>query len=546
MRKAVVAIRKFAIFCHRWMGVMFCLLFAWWFVSGIFMMYTDFPGVTQKERLARAQPINGSIIRVSPKEAWGKLGLQGAPASAQLAMFDGRPVYRFTVGGGRAGGGRGRGRGGRGGNTVVYADDATVQRGYSSALLLRIASEWAGMSAGTAKVREVTATDQWTVGGALRNLRPLWKYTFPDGQQVYVNGNTGAVAQYTTTRSRLLAELGPIPHWLYYTPLRVQQKLWTEIVIWTSGVATFVALLGLVVGIWMYSPSKRYRFRGNPAGVPYTGQKRLHMILGLFFGIVACTWAFSGMLSMDPFPSLVERGSGAGAPAARQINAALRPGDFHLEDYAAKTPQVALAETEGLGVRELTFTSFNGAPIYMATTGAGDTRIIPIYGVPRTAFTKERIFDIVEKAVAPAEVVEKTLLTQYDLYYLDRDRERPLPVLLVRIGDADHSRFYIDQRTGQIVAQHSDQSSFTTRWLYHGLHSLNFPWLYNYRPAWDIVVLILMLGGLAVCVTSVIVAGQVLGRKARSIRKLYGQARPVAGSRLAGQSRTARLTEANP
>ena len=50
-----------------------------------------------------------------------------------------------------------------------------------------------------------------------------------------------------------------------------------------------------------------------------------------------------------------------------------------------------------------------------------------------------------------------------------------------------------------------------SRWLYHGLHSLDFPWLYNYRPLWDIVVITFMLGGTALCVTSLILAWRVLG-----------------------------------
>jgi hypothetical protein len=45
------------------------------------------------------------------------------------------------------------------------------------------------------------------------------------------------------------------------------------------------------------------------------------------------------------------------------------------------------------------------------------------------------------------------------------------------------------------------------------LHSLDFPWLYNYRPAWDIVVITFMVGGTALCVTSLILAWRVLGRK---------------------------------
>ena len=52
-----------------------------------------------------------------------------------------------------------------------------------------------------------------------------------------------------------------------------------------------------------------------------------------------------------------------------------------------------------------------------------------------------------------------------------------------------------------------------SRWLYHGLHSLDFPWLYKYRPLWDIVVITLMLGGTAVCVTSLMLAWRVLARK---------------------------------
>ena len=52
-----------------------------------------------------------------------------------------------------------------------------------------------------------------------------------------------------------------------------------------------------------------------------------------------------------------------------------------------------------------------------------------------------------------------------------------------------------------------------SRWLYHGLHSLDFPWLYNYRPLWDIVVITFMVGGTALCVTSLILAWRVLGRK---------------------------------
>jgi hypothetical protein len=56
-----------------------------------------------------------------------------------------------------------------------------------------------------------------------------------------------------------------------------------------------------------------------------------------------------------------------------------------------------------------------------------------------------------------------------------------------------------------------------SRWVYHGLHSLDFPWLYDYRPLWDIVVIAFMIGGTALCVTSLILAWRVLGRTLRAL-----------------------------
>ena len=103
------------------------------------------------------------------------------------------------------------------------------------------------------------------------------------------------------------------------------------------------------------------------------------------------------------------------------------------------------------------------------------------------------------------------MIDQYDAYYLDRRRERPLPVILARLNDAADTRYYINPKTGRVVGTYSSRG-WMNRWLYHGLHSLDFPWLYNYRPLWDIVVITFMVGGTALCVTSLILAWRVLGR----------------------------------
>jgi hypothetical protein len=124
---------------------------------------------------------------------------------------------------------------------------------------------------------------------------------------------------------------------------------------------------------------------------------------------------------------------------------------------------------------------------------------------------EQQIANRVAAAVRPDEIAETRLLDQYDRYYLDRHQRRPLPVVLERLRDRDGTRFYVDPRAARLVGTYNARN-WVTRWLYHGLHSLDFPWLYRYRPLWDLIVGALMVGGTALCFTSLVLAWQVVGR----------------------------------
>ena len=480
-------LKRSAIVVHRWLGVALCLFFLLWFPSGIVMMYWDFPGVTAGDRLDRSPALDRSAIRLSPTEAYASAGQSQAPSHVRLNTFDGRPVYRFRVGRG---------------DSLVYADTGERQTAVSSALAARVASAWVKQPDAAATVVTLDAADQWTVAGSFAALRPLSKYSWPNGEQVYVSQASGEVVQYTTTASRIGAYLGPIPHWLYFTPLRKHQPAWSQVVIWSSGLGAVAAMLGIIVGVSMFSRSKRYRIDGAAARIPYRGQKRWHTILGLIFGLGAVTWAFSGMLSMDPFPPLVAR-----TPPA--IPQALR-GRLELAAFAVKDPREALRELAGSAVKEVELLSFGGEAIYLATLGRGESRVVPLGGSPREAFDRERIASLLATAAQPQGLAETRVLDRYDRYYLDRRRQKPLPVILARVNDAERTRYYIDPRTARVVGSYSSRTR-VSRWLYHGLHSLDFPWLYDYRPLWDIVVIAFMLGGTALCVTSLMLAWRVIG-----------------------------------
>lgn len=437
-------LRKLAIFFHRWLGLAFCALFAMWFFTGMVLAYWGYPEVSARDRLAHADAIDTSRVRIGPQQAFASLNRDDPPDSVTLLMFDGRPTYRFD-------------------GALVYADDAQPQMEFPSELTRRIAAAYASLPAGGAGLTVVNEPDQWTVSGEFRPLRPLDKYSWPGGETVYVSEVTGDVVQATTRASRLGAYFGAIPHWLYFTPLRANGRLWSRIVIWASGIGAASALLGLLVGIWVSLPAKR---------IPYAGQKRWHAMLGLIFGFLACTWAFSGMLSMEPFSF-----SAGPQEMGARVEQALHKRSF-------KSLEHALADA-GPGAKEVDFAVFPTDPAV--------------------------ILSAVRKAVEPETVSEFRMVTAYEAYYLDRHQQHPLPALFIRLNDVHGSMFYIDPKTARIVEAY-DSASRWNRWLYHGLHSLDLPWLYAHRPAWDITILGLLAGGAWLSITSLIMAWQLLRR----------------------------------
>lgn len=502
MSRTGTQIRKWAILFHRWMGVAFCVLFLVWFASGIVMMYWGYPKVSVAHRLSHLPALDPSTIRVSPEEAYARLSTSDRPTQVRVSILDGRPAYRFAFGAKRA---------------TVFADDGQRLDSIPQDMALRVASHWTGLSASGANFDGFITDaeiDQWSVNPSVRPYGPFWKYSWPDGQEVYVSQPSGDIAQHTTRGSRLGAWLGAVPHWIYFTALRKDPLMWNRVVTWSSGIGTVMSLLGVIVGLWMYSPSKRYRFPAGASSIPYAGQKRWHTILGLIFGLVTCTWIFSGMMSMSPLPVIKETVKG-------DVIAALRGEPVAIAAYSLRHPREAIAAA-GLPVKELDLVSFAGEPFYLATEAHERSRIVPMQADVVEMLPQNRILDLIAKAspIPPAEV---RTVTSQEAYYVDRRHERPFPVLFLRFHDPQESMYYIDPRTGRVVQSYTANSRWN-RWLYNGMHSLDFPWLYTYRPAWDIVVMILMLGGTALCVTSVVIGWRRLKRKAVMIRQ---PSRPV-------------------
>jgi len=120
-------------------------------------------------------------------------------------------------------------------------------------------------------------------------------------------------------------------------------------------------------------------------------------------------------------------------------------------------------------------------------------------------FDRETMLAAARGVMPDADVVDAAWLEQYDAYYYDRSRALSLPVLRVRYADSAADVVYLDPRRGAIVrkerAAHAGEPL-----LYHGLHSLDFPFLYYRRPLWDLVVIALSIGGIVLSATTLIPA----------------------------------------
>ena len=85
------------ILVHRWLGILFCLLFAMWFASGIVMHFVPFPALTETERIDGLASVEGYSGLRNPAEAAG--AVKDAARVRLLQRVD-KPVYVVSGGSG--------------------------------------------------------------------------------------------------------------------------------------------------------------------------------------------------------------------------------------------------------------------------------------------------------------------------------------------------------------------------------------------------------------------------------------------------------------
>jgi PepSY-associated TM region len=470
-------------------------------------------------------PLDLARARVSPAGAAGRHDLEAGRLRLEM-YYDGRPIYRFGV-------------------TKVYADTGELVPGLDRAGAIRLVQAWLPQHAATVKYDGyLVDSDQWTLYNDQRAAMPLHRIAVgdPAGTHYYVSETTGEPTMKTDRRGRFWGYISAVLHWTYFTSLRRNGPLWQQLVAWGSLVGALMCVLGMVVGFIRVRVKERYRLRSGPSHSPYAGWMKWHHYTGLVFGLVTITWAFSGAMSLGrPFPSLRNRPT---TPAQRTAVAGT---PLDLQQLTLERLRGSLeAVAPYFRPKEIDVVQFRGAPYVLAyrppppysydqEIGANEERyeprrehlVVPALAPWRGAFRRfsdDSMWNVAKAAMPGAPMQDAEWLREYDAYYYDKDGNKPLPVLRVRYADADSTWLYLDPHLGTMTKQ--DRGARWNRWLYHGLHNLDFPFLYYTRPLWDIVVIVLSLGGLALSATTLVPSYRRLARHVRHATQVVVAARP--------------------
>lgn len=451
---------------HRWLGIVLGLLVLLWFGSGIVMMYVPYPALTQQERMAWLTPLDAQQVQVSAWTAWQAADRPGMPTAVRLNAVAGRAAYHFKADGRW---------------WSVWADNAEPLQ-----MTAQLAIDSARSAAPTARTlsAEVIDIDQWSFG-SVQQHKPLYRVSADDaaGSVLYVSSRTGELVRDTTRSERAWNWAGSVIHWIYFTPLREHGQPWRQVVMWTSGAALLLVMLGMLLGI------QRLRVRRPYAGgrySPYRGWQAWHHWLGLGIGTLMLTWLFSGWLSVTPFGWL----SSPGVTAADRL--ALAGGPLSRDDLAAPVDDIVRGHAALL---ELEWRRIDGQLNFSMLDRTQRQLLQPV--------PAERLQHAI-RAMRPGVPVKFEMLTSEDDYHYSHHNQAVLPVVRARFGLPDETTFYIDPLQGEIVG-YADRNSKWNRWLFNGLHQLDFAAL-RARPVWDVLVIALCaIGALST------LAGVVLG-----------------------------------
>ena len=249
--------------------------------------------------------------------------------------------------------------------------------------------------------------------------------------------------------------------------------------------------------------------------IPYRGWMRWHYVTGAVFGLFTLTFAFSGLLSMEPFawtnaPDLrIDRATSS--PAGRWSWRSFPAGDSRHAGTACCATASSRKSTSSASRTSRTSSSTRRSGRGLRSSASACTSRYYITGraerdrtliaartlEARDAFTAGLAGRAAAGRAARRRRSSNSSCSATTIPTTTRATGRRRCRSCASSSTIRQQTWvYIDPAMSRIVSQ-VHRSSRVERWLYNGLHSLDFAFWYNKRPLWDIGMIVLLLGGLA-------------------------------------------------
>ncbi len=455
---------QYFILIHRWIGVGLCLFFSAWFLSGMVMIFQPYPSLSEAERLKRSEVTQYSKDLLSISEL--KSFQQESPSKVTLISKLDEPYFWWkSEANSRI--------------TVVNAITGDTPN-FKPDQIHKIANNfYPDKTVETINVG--IEYDQWIVSNRFDPYRPFYRVEFDDVARtnIYISSRNGQILQETNRSQRIWNYFGAVVHWIYPTVIRKNWILWDQLVWWLALAGIVSAITGLTLGLIK-------SIRAQSGWSDYSGWLYWHHLGGLIVGLLVLSWIFSGWLSMDHGRIFSKPN-----PTTEQIQA------FHgvpLSGVVNSLPEFEPAYSSNINEIELRVIAGEPYLLSKSYTEGNQTWLLNSEGHWQQQ-DQGLPYQLLRKAVMSTwpdlEIAGFFKIENDDVYAHLRESQMSSNVLRVVLSDPEKTWVHVDSISGEIISI-MDSGRRTYRWLFNGLHSLDFPSLISRPALWYCVILSLL------------------------------------------------------
>lgn len=479
---------------HRLLGTLLSALFLVWFLSAFVMMYHSFPKLTTEKKIQKFEtlmadslsPIDSILRRVPAGEQITQITLSCPLEKAIFCIETTNNQYTIPA---------------INGDSLPMIDANAV---------LAMAKRWCASP--IKRMDTLYKLDQWIPFGALKKEFPIYKFHFndPEQHQLYIGSQSGEPLQFTTKEARTWAWLGAIPHWVYFTWLRQDATLWSQVVIGLSALGCFMLLAGLWMGFEVWRNTRKRPGSFSPYKKKW---HHWHYVTGIIFGVTVLTFCFSGMMSLAEVPQWISRTELKKSPINYLNEQPLNP--EKMGDYRVLVKQIK-------GIKELKWKRLGTVDFYEISMHKGRQQFRWSGGeFQPLELTRDEVLRAIQPIHSPQAKFTVTQLHQFETYYRDMSRmyknKALLPVWKIEVDDHDQSCYYIHPKTGEV--KYINQNSRIKYWTYTALHRLRIQGLNSSPQLRKGILWVLLIGGTMVSLSGVVLGIRYLRRKTKKYNR---------------------------